>query len=227
MIKTGNSPMIEANNPLASQVKKGDWVVVDLNPKVAGLVQLIPVKVSLVNGHMFRGWAWNEREHEYSCSQIRFIGNSEKSTDNFIMDNERKSSKELKDSIMNESSSDKDFEDFKKRCQANPTYKKAETIANKYGYRLAPLCYVEVTKSGKKLVSFNVAVIDRKSYHPEIYFSSKFGKDPELKIQTTAYGSMNLIEHSKFIKAVTDAHKMVSELSKLDLTTLETTEMEG
>ena len=66
---------------------------------------------------------------------------------------------------------------------------------------------------------FNV-IEDRDSYSPEIYYGSSFGKEPAFSIQTTAYGSMNIKEHDKFVEAVVSANKMVKELSKLDLTTL-------
>lgn len=125
---------------------------------------------------------------------------------------------------MNESS-DNDYQEFKKKCQANPTYKKAAAIAKKYGYRIADACYVDVAKNGNKFISFNVAAVDRRSYHPEIYYNAKYGNNYEFEIQTTAYGSMVLEEHTKFIKGVTDAHNMVAELSKLDLTTLEVSSM--
>ena len=114
-----------------------------------------------------------------------------------------------------------EYKSFKKDCQDNATYKKAAAICRKYHYQIADLCYVD-----DGVVQFAV-IADRKKMQPEIYFHAQRNGKQEFKIQTTAYGSMNLIEHSKFIKAVTDAHKMVSELSKLDLTTLETTEMEG
>lgn len=129
---------------------------------------------------------------------------------------------------LSESSSDEveDFEDFKKKCQANPTYKKAAAIAKKYGYRIADACYVDVAKNGNKFISFNVAAVDRRSYHPEIYYNAKYGNNYEFEIQTTAYGSMDLEEHTKFIKGVTDAHNMVAELSELDLTTLYETPMD-
>lgn len=123
----------------------------------------------------------------------------------------------------NEAVDNKAYEDFKKKCQANPTYKKAAAIAKKYGYQVAPLCYVD---GDDNFIRFNVTAIDRNSYHPEIYFGSKFGKKPEFEIQTTAHGAMGLTEHAKFIDAVTDAHKMVAELSKLDLTTLEKAPMD-
>ena len=128
--------------------------------------------------------------------------------------------KSMNESVDMNESSDNDYQEFKKKCQANPTYKKAAAIAKKYGYRIADACYVDVAKNGNKFISFNVAAVDRRSYHPEIYCSAAYGNDYEFKIQTTAYGTMTLDEHTEFIKGVTDAHNMVAELSELDLTTL-------
>lgn len=112
-------------------------------------------------------------------------------------------------------SSDDSYEQFLRDCQSNATYKKAVSIAKKYGYTVAPLCYVE-TYGRKKVVNFSF-IYDRSEYRPEIRYSSKSGR---FEIQTTAYGSLSIEEHDKFVEAVVNANKMVKKLSKLDLTTL-------
>lgn len=114
--------------------------------------------------------------------------------------------------------SDDRYQNFIKACQSNATYKKAQAIAKKYGYSLSPLCYVE-TFGSKKHVNIGFEN-QREGYKPEIYYGSSFGKPQEFEIQTTSYGSLSIAEHDKFIEAVTNANKMVKELSKLDLTTL-------
>lgn len=125
---------------------------------------------------------------------------------------------------MNEESGedDKAYEDFKKACMSNPTWKKANAICEKYGYRLSSVSCVDVYASGRKVPSVNIMRDRTKDYNPDIYFyAGKFGKtDPTLEIQTSSYGSLTLDQHAEFLEAVTNAHKMVEELSEIDFTTL-------
>lgn len=118
-------------------------------------------------------------------------------------------------------SDDREYDKFKKDCQNNSTYKKCAAICKKYGYELAPLCYVEEGKTGKKYITFGIMMPGRNSYLPEIRYS----RDRFL-IQTTAYGSLEISEYADFLKAVTAAQKMVEELSKVDLTKLNTIPLE-
>ena len=48
-------------------------------------------------------------------------------------------------------SDDREYDKFKKDCQNNSTYKKCAAICKKYGYELAPLCYVEEGKTARAL----------------------------------------------------------------------------
>lgn len=127
---------------------------------------------------------------------------------------------------VNEADENKSYEEFLKKCQDNPTWQKVNNICNKYGYHLAPLSYVEVYPSGKEKINLNIRSNEENRYNPEIFYSSKFGQDPVFEIQTTSYGSLVLEEHAKFIEAVTNAHNMIKEIEKIDLTTLEKTELE-
>lgn len=114
------------------------------------------------------------------------------------------------------------YEEFLEKCTSNPTWKKANAICEKYGYELSKESCVDVYSSGRKSPSVNFKVDRSKKYNPEIYFyAGKFGSDdPTMEIQTTAYGSLTLEEHAEFLEAVTNAHKMVEELSKIDFMTL-------
>lgn len=127
---------------------------------------------------------------------------------------------------VNEADENKSYEEFIKKCQDNPTWQKVNNICNKYGYHLSPLSYVEVYPSGKEKISLNIISNEENRYNPEIFYSSKFGQDPVFAIKTSSYGSLVLEEHAKFIEAVTNAHNMIKEIEKIDLTTLYKTELE-
>lgn len=118
--------------------------------------------------------------------------------------------------------SNESYREFIKKCTDNSTWKKANAICEKYGYQLSKESCVDVFPSGKKIPSVSIRVDHSKEYNPEIYFyAGKFGKsDPSFEIQTTAYGALSLEKHAEFIEAVTNAHKMVEELSKIDFMTL-------
>lgn len=108
---------------------------------------------------------------------------------------------------------------IKKAMQDNATYKKAKSIAEKYGYIIDPHCYVEVFNNGHKWINFRVRGKDR--YDPEIYYDAPFGQQEyKFRIQTTSYGSLELDEYEQFLKKVTAAYDMVKELTKLDFYTL-------
>ena len=110
-----------------------------------------------------------------------------------------------------------EYEMFIKNCQNNPTYKKACAIAKKYGYDVAELCYVEKIGNTKKVYfGFNY---DTNKYKPEITYNT-LGNNQGFMVQTSSYGKLDIKEHTKFLEEITNANKMVKELSKLDLTTL-------
>ena len=124
---------------------------------------------------------------------------------------------QLRESRIQESESDR--AQIVRDMQNNTTYKKAKSIVEKHGYEIDPHCYVEVYSDKYKSIRFNVRGKER--FDPEIYLDARFGKkEYEFRIQTTAYGFLDLEEHATFIERVTAAHDMVEELSKLDLFTL-------
>ena len=105
--------------------------------------------------------------------------------------------------------------EFINAVQANPTYKKAAAICKKYGYQIARSCYV---RSG--YIVFNV-LEDRKKMQPSIQYDPLFGGSTKFKIATISYGSLNLEEYSQFLDSCNSAYKMCQELSKLDLSQLQ------
>lgn len=126
----------------------------------------------------------------------------------------------LRESAMHRINEDSDreaYEEFIKKCTSNATWKEADSLCKKYGYVLAPASYVS-----DGYIRLNIRESDANRYYPEIFFShGSFGGDAqEFKIQTTAYGSLDLIEHNKFIEAVTSAHNLVAKLEKIDFTKL-------
>ena len=123
---------------------------------------------------------------------------------------------QLRESRIQESESDR--AQMVRDMQNNTTYKKAKSIVEKHGYEIDPHCYVTVYPSGDKYIHFNVRGKDR--YDPDIYYNNQYESDYEFTIQTTSYGALNLEDHSKFMERVTEAHKMVEELSKLDMYSL-------
>lgn len=125
--------------------------------------------------------------------------------------------RKLKESRIHEAEED-DRAQMVRDMQNNATYKKAKSIVEKHGYEIDPHCYVTVYPSGDKYIYFNVRGNNR--YDPDIYYRNQYDSDYEFAIQTTSYGALNLEDHSKFIERVTEAHKMVEELSKLDMYSL-------
>jgi hypothetical protein len=132
--------------------------------------------------------------------------------DNFL--NQLDESINSDDQRMDESADD--YADFKKAAQANPTYKKAAGICKKYGFDLAELAYV----SPGGYVNFRV-ISDSKKFQPDIYYGSSFGGKAKFEIQTVSFGALDLKEYPKFLEACENAYKMVQELNKLDLSTLQ------
>ena len=129
---------------------------------------------------------------------------------------------QILEGLVNESASgDAGYKNFMKECQENPTYKKMKSICNKYGYAPADLCYVK-DYGNEKIPRIGIVPIKNSRYLPEIYFDTgRYGSDKYgFTVQTTAYGSLDIKEHEKFLEDVTAAHKMVVELSKLDVYTL-------
>lgn len=118
-----------------------------------------------------------------------------------------------------ESVDDQAYEAFKDACQANETYKAVAAICSKYGYKPNAICCVEVRDGGKLDVDFGVVPSPTNRYLPEVYYL-EYGKDKSFKIQTSSFGSLDLEEHKKWMESQVYAHKLVEELSQLDLTTL-------
>lgn len=113
MIRSGNSPITESFK--ANDLKKGEWVVVNIEPRLSGFARLVPVKVSVVGSPTFRGWAYNEREHEYSTGSVLYLAKSEDDAQKFIDSNKGKTVKQLKESVdLNESTYDGDTVNWNK-----------------------------------------------------------------------------------------------------------------
>jgi len=121
---------------------------------------------------------------------------------------------------LKEESDDAGFNNFKKLCMENPTWKKINKICTDHGYKLAPLSYIDVLKNGAKLLNMNI--IDRnEKYYPEIYIDQiKRSEKVEFRIQTSAYGVLSIEECDKFIECITAARDMIEEIEKIDLFTL-------
>lgn len=112
------------------------------------------------------------------------------------------------------------YKEYMRRMKDNATYKKIESLCTKYGYRLGGA--TATSRGSKKDIELRI-IDDRPTYHPPIYYTnymSSFGKDPEFEIQTIAVGSLVLTEYEKYLKGCQDAYNLVSELDKIDLTTL-------
>lgn len=102
------------------------------------------------------------------------------------------------------------------KLENHETWKKVETMCEKYGYRLHHI-------ANEKQGSFSflcLQVIPMKKYAPHIFFSDEnafSGKEKhyEFEIQTTSYGPLNLEEYAEFLQAMTDASELVKELEQI------------
>lgn len=114
-----------------------------------------------------------------------------------------------------------DWEAFKKVVINDPTNKKIQSIASKYGYN-ADNSYMR--SWGDPYVQLSSK--DRNDFHPQIYFNdgyagiNKAKNSWKFEIQTTSYGSLDEKEYEKFLKCCQDAYNMIKELSKVDLSKL-------
>lgn len=90
-----------------------------------------------------------------------------------------------------------------------------------YGYELKH-CYVEVSESGYERFEFYMTEKDYKSYTPEIYVRTTFGRKtkemdkPKFEVQTTSYGALNEEEMKEFMNAMNDGWKFQQYLNNLD-----------
>ena len=110
--------------------------------------------------------------------------------------------------------------DFIKKSRENATYKKMEKLASSHGYKLGLAYWASWDGTVIHLNPESGSYFSE--YLPEIYppdYTSSNGTD--WRIQTTSYGSLDSVEFEKFIQANDDAYKLVEELSKIDLRTLE------
>lgn len=71
----------------SKSIQKDNWVVVNVEPRLAAYARLVPVLVSSEPSEgkrQFFGWAYGERQHEYSSSSIVYQASSEEDATNFI-----------------------------------------------------------------------------------------------------------------------------------------------
>lgn len=112
-----------------------------------------------------------------------------------------------------------------KRARNNPTYKKMEKICNKYGYVMPENLHI-ITYSDRESLSDNrIYPADKYTFKEEIYLDLGFHPSPfyngPVKAQTGGRGALNLEEYTGFASDVQDTLGMLTELSELDLNTLE------
>lgn len=92
-------------------------------------------------------------------------------------------------------------------------------VAESYGYETYYI-WVEVSKTGREYLHFELTQKDCKSYTPEIYQKHTFGKsfleNPKFKLQTTSYGALNEREVQKFMDAMNKGFSMQVYLNNLD-----------
>ena len=126
--------------------------------------------------------------------------------------------------VFDRETSDKDKERIKREIQENATYKRANRIAQKYGYTTVPDdCYVLVyyeQDRWKRWIRFNVK--GNNKYDPDIYYQAPLTDQNNYRfyIHTKDYGAFQLDEYEKFVERVTAAYEMVKRLSNLDFNTL-------
>lgn len=110
------------------------------------------------------------------------------------------------------------YEDFKNSMKSNPTYKKINDLCEKYAYKLYA-AYNEKYKIIPDTTTINIRPTD--DLHFDIYYEkSRESGEFEFTIQTAALGSLNLEKYAEFIAACQDSYNLVSELKKIDLSTL-------
>lgn len=118
---------------------------------------------------------------------------------------------------------DKAYQDYMNKMKSNPTFKKIESLCSKYGYRLYGGT-ATTRKNGNKYIDIRIQQADwnNKEYHADIYYSSPsfLGDDSRFEIQTAAYGALTVEEYAKFLKGCQDSYDLVTELNKIDLSTL-------
>lgn len=115
---------------------------------------------------------------------------------------------------INEAVDPAEREEFRKRVANNPTNKKIQSIAKKYGYE-AGQSYIYSWGDA------NIRIMRKKDFSPEIYYTDSSSGKMEFKIQTTSYGALNEKQYETFLDGCQDAYNLVKELGKVDLSKLE------
>lgn len=121
---------------------------------------------------------------------------------------------------VNESEEDDEYEEMLNKMKSNSTYKKIDKLCNKYGYQLYN-AIARTRSDGKKNIDITLNA-PRGTYHADIYYTKPTfeGTDYKFEIQTTAYGALSAEEYEKFLKGCQDSYNLITELGKLDMTTL-------
>lgn len=99
----------------------------------------------------------------------------------------------------------------------NETFKKVAAMCDKYGYSLYTMVNRVWSKYNMPVIQINKKNDNR--YAPEISYTSKTfgGNDYRFEIQTTSYGSLDMDEYQKFMKAINNACELVKELSQISV----------
>lgn len=104
-------------------------------------------------------------------------------------------------------------------AQETKFVKGLKRVAESYGYETYYI-WVEVSKTGREYLNFELTQKDCKSYTPEIYQKHTFGKsfleNPKFELQTTSYGALNEEEVQKFMDAMNKGFSMQVYLNNLD-----------
>lgn len=119
--------------------------------------------------------------------------------------------------------SEKVFVTNREELDTVEVYQKAKAICEKYGYELWVMLN-EVYEAGYSFPKLQVFKKIENKYGPDIFYSNiapfRSGeKDYQFQIQTTSYGSLNMEEYPKFMKATENAYEMVKELSEIPVET--------
>jgi hypothetical protein len=109
------------------------------------------------------------------------------------------------------------FVESVEEMENNETFKKVSAMCDKYGYSLYTMVNRVWTRYNMPIIQINKKNDNR--YAPLISYTSRHfdGNDYHFEIQTTSYGSLDMDEYPKFLKATSDAYELVKELSQISI----------
>lgn len=98
------------------------------------------------------------------------------------------------------------YEEALEIMRQSSAFQKMEEITQKYGYRL--------DSAQIRFGSIEIIIIPTKQYQPDINFRGKrYGKTVnEFTFGTVGKGDLSIDEYAEFLKAGTDAYKMIREI---------------